>query len=951
MDQSNFSFIKPYQPSMYEFAARAESYVHSDPQSAMVKLRCFAEAFVGYIYRELQLPTYGAKKLAEKIENTAFVDAVEDCVVDKLTLIRLKGNKAAHPEHPNRVSTADALDLNKEAWFLSAWVFMAFHGGKVSDLPQYIAPKPIADKTNELETALLDKSSALEAALAELATLEQEQEQALTEIGELNEQLNQPRIEQIKSSGQEAVRQFDFESSATREKIRLEDMYAEYELTNGQAELVNQLDGVLSSRTDKVFLLRGYAGTGKTFITKGLTEYFKALRRNYVLSAPTGKAAKVIAAKTQSPAFTLHKTIYSFDDLTAFRVDDIAGTETYKLYSKLAVNELSADTVYIVDESSMISDVYNESEFFRCGSGHLLKDFLKFVNLDHNDHGKKIILIGDDAQLPPVGMPFSPALDAQYLAREYGLQTSEYELTEVVRQKGGSGVMKNAITMRNALKAKVFNKLDIDLSLPDVAHVEHADLVSRYLQSCDGKINAKSIVIAHSNADVAAYNRRIREEFFPGKPNEVSAKDKLMVINNSDHFGFFISNGDFGQVMQVYGEPELRHVPVRRKSEETGKVEELTIPLQFRDVRVRFRDIEGDIREFDAKIIETLLYSDYPALSSDQNKALYIDFCIRYPGLKRNSLEFKETLRSDPYFNALRVKFGYAITCHKAQGSEWENVFVKCKTHQNQMCADYFRWLYTAITRTSKQLYLLDEPHIRIGSGATVISSPGIDFAPNNTRQKPVETTLEPEAQKTPDYSSVPNGLAAAPNFGIPDTNIFLNGLLSLVRGLFSASGIEISDIEHHQYNEGYHLVRGSDSGRINIIYNSQCKLTSISAATDNPMTNDAQQLLAPLVGRLIANTQADNSKQWSFDDEFLNELHQGIESALSGADISVAGIKEQNFSQRYTFQRASDVAVIDIYYNKKKQVTKYSPLKNMSSSHDLLTETLHFLSEGLGNG
>lgn len=942
MDQSNFSFIKRYQPSLYELAARAESYVHSDPQSALVKLRCFAEAFVGYIYRELKLPTYGAKKLAEKIENAAFVDAVEDCVVDKLTLIRLKGNSAAHLHNPNGFSSAEALEVNQEAWFLAAWVFVAFHGGKVSDLPKYMPPKPASDKTNELEAALQSKSAALANALAELEAIEQQQEKALTEAGGQDEQPNQRRIEQIKASGQEAVRLFDFESSATRAKIRLADLYAEYELTDGQAELVKELQGFLSSPTDKVFLLKGYAGTGKTFITKGLTKYFKALRRNYVLSAPTGKAAKVLSTKTQCPAFTLHKTIYSFEGLSEFRVDELEGTETYKLYAKLAVNELSADTVFIVDESSMISDVYNESEFFRCGSGYLLKDFLKFVNLDHNDHGKKIIFIGDDAQLPPVGMSFSPALDPQYLAKEYDLKTNEFELTEVVRHKIESGVMNNAITMRNALKANVFNQLDIDLSLPDVKHVEHADLIDFYLQSCDRKINSRSIVIAHSNADVAAYNRRIREEFFPGQ-SEVCSKDKLMVISNSDHFGFFISNGDFGQVMRVNGETELRQVPIRRRSEETGQVEELIIPLRFRDVRVRFRDLEGDVQEFDAKIIETLLYSDSPTLSSDQNKAIYIDFCIRHPSLKRNSLEFKETLRTDPYFNALRVKFGYAITCHKAQGSEWENVFVKCKTHQNQMCADYFRWLYTAITRTSKQLYLLDEPHIRMGSGAKVVSSPGMDFAPTITAQKPFETR--------PKYSSVPKGPSAVKDFGISDTNMFLNGILRLVREALSTSGIEISAIEHHQYSEAYHLVRGAESGRINLIYNNQCKITSINVASDNPMTRDAQELLKPIVGRVIANTPADNSKQWSFGDEFLNDLHHAVERALAGSGISVTNVKEHNFAQRYTCQRASDVAVIDIFYNKKKQVTKYSPLKNMSSSNELLAETLDLLSQGLGNG
>ncbi|MBV5330259.1 MAG: AAA family ATPase, partial [Chlorobium sp.] len=168
-------------------------------------------------------------------------------------------------------------------------------------------------------------------------------------------------------------------------------------LNDGQAELVNRLARFLASKEESVFLLKGYAGTGKTFITKGLTEYFRAIGRNYVLTAPTGKASKVIARKTKSPAYTIHKTIYSFNDIAEYRDDGVDGTETFKFYAQIAVNGLSADTVFIVDEASMIPDVYQEAEFFRFGTGYLLTDFLKFVNLDHNDHSKKVIFIGDDA--------------------------------------------------------------------------------------------------------------------------------------------------------------------------------------------------------------------------------------------------------------------------------------------------------------------------------------------------------------------------------------------------------------------------------------------------------------------------------------------------------------------------------------------------------------------------
>jgi hypothetical protein len=266
-------------------------------------------------------------------------------------------------------------------------------------------------------------------------------------------------------------------------------------------------------------------------------------------------------------------------------------------------------------------------------------------------------------------------------------------------------------------------------------HVDHSDLITEYLQSCDHKINANSIIIAHTNADVAAYNRRIREEFFPGEL-QVCARDKVMATVNSDSHGFFISNGDFGQVRKVLADTETRAITLRRTSDDSGRVEETVVSLQFRRIEVGFRDLEGSVHFFEANIIENLLYSDATTLSSDESKALYLDFCIRHANLKADSLEFKETLRSDKYFNALRLKFGYSITCHKAQGSEWDHVFVKCKTHQSQLCAEYFRWLYTAITRTSKNLYLLEEPHIKLGSGIKVVSDPGIGLEDRDEKQR-----------------------------------------------------------------------------------------------------------------------------------------------------------------------------------------------------------------------
>jgi hypothetical protein len=958
MYTKNFRFLEQNQPEMAALCGSAEGYVHTDPQSAVVKLRCFAEVYVGFIYEELSLPTYGGKTFFELLDNSEFKNVIERCVVDKLHLIRMKGNKAAHPMG---VNAEEALGLLKEAYFLSAWIYLAYHGGHVEELPQYAEPQLKPAESDLLKSDLLQANEQLAQqaedlvqARSELDEAQKRQTEALQRLAASDVEVNQPRLVQLQEAGQRAVAGYDFEVEQTRDAISMADVFAEYELTDGQADLVKQLDGFLSGRDASVFLLKGYAGTGKTFITKGVTEYFRAIGRNYVLAAPTGKASKVIATKTKSPAYTIHKTIYSFKDIKEYTEDKLDGSETYKYYAELAVNDLPVDTVYIVDESSMIADVYSESEFFRCGSGYLLRDFLKFVNLDHNDHRKKVIFIGDDAQLSPVGMKTSPALNSAYLVEGYGLISTGYELTEVVRQKADSGVMQNATTLRQALKENVFNKLDFDLAYIDIAHVDHADLIGRYLESCNHKINAESIVIAHSNVDVAAYNRRIREEFFPGEL-KICTDDKVMATTNSDLYGFFISNGDFGQVRKVLADTESRTRTIKHKLVETGEVEEIIVPLAFRRVEVGFRDLEGKVHFFVANIIENLLYSDAKTLSSDENKALYLDFCFRHPGLKRGSLEFKEALRSDPYFNALRLKFGYAITCHKAQGSEWNHVFVKCKTqHQSQLCTEYFRWLYTAITRTAKQLYLLEEPHIKLGSGIKVVNNPGMSGA-DVAGKPPAQFDIGNSELSAPaiNYDAVaPIHRMPSVNddedFGIPSANRFLLVLLKEVQACLASTDVTIYDIHHHQYQEAYFFSRGSESVRVNITYNGRQKIASVAFPQPSGFGSELLEHLSPLKGRVLTSAASNGKAHAEFDDSFLNELHQRLLACASAADISITHVEEQQYSQRYWFRQSNETAVMDIYYNKKKQFTSCDPKKNLSNSGALLSQVVTLITEGL---
>lgn len=938
MNSKNFQPLKARWPHLYEHASFAERYAHTDPHTVAVKLRCFAEALVGFLYKELRLPSEASDGFFEKLKYPCFQDAVGEAVLQKLHALRMLGNKAAHG---GSMDAGTSLQLIEEAYLLGQWLCKTYSGDSLKSYPPYEPPaKPSELPTDSAGTAAA-LAEQLAAAKAELSRLEASEKDSQTQAAELGRALDETRLLEFKSASAKAAETIDFKAANTRRLVSIHDAFAGYSLTGGQEELVNRLERFLAGKTESVFLLKGYAGTGKTFITKGLTEYFRAIGRNYVLAAPTGKASKVIASKTKSPAYTIHKTIYSFTDITEYRDDDTDGTETFKFYAKLAVNSLSADTVYVVDEASMIADVYQEAEFFRFGTGYLLADFLKFVNLDHNDHSKKVIFIGDDAQLQPVGMNFSPALDAGYLYQKHNIRSTGFELSEVVRQKSESGVIANAIPLRKALQEKTFNQLIVDLGHPDVRKVEHADLMDRYLESCSGKISGESIVIAHSNSDVGDYNRRIREHFFPGCP-EVQQGDKVMSVSNSDAYGIFISNGDFGLIRQVLCGTEKRTVTLKRKSD-TGELEEIPVSLLFKDVVVGFKDLEGVSHFFKAKIIENLLYSKEIALSSDQNKALYLDFCIRNNNLRKQSTEFKHTLKADPYFNALRLKFGYAITCHKAQGSEWNNVFVKCKSHQSQLTADYFRWLYTAITRTAKNLYLLDPPNIRPWTDIRMVSNPAWDV---------VEVTKAVEAPATaPALRPQPapaSLLRASGTFGIPESATVLLSLLAEVRRLTEGKGISIEEVLHNQWQESYNFRREGELARVDISYTSRNKVSAVASRSLGGLGSELADLLSALKGRpLLAggNSAVANA---SFPKQFLNDFHEKVTGLCGASGITVQNVVEQQWSQRYSFAKDGAVAVYDVWYNGKDQFTKCQPVITACSPGPLVGVVGQLLTEGM---
>lgn len=421
------------------------------------------------------------------------------------------------------------------------------------------------------------------------------------------------------------------------------------------------------------FLLKGYAGTGKTTIISTLIKVLKNFGYKSVLLAPTGRAAKVMSGYSEKIALTIHKKIYK---QTA---DAFSGTLTFQRQKNYHDN-----TLFIVDEASMITD---DADF---GSRSLLADLVEFV---FENPGNKLMLVGDTAQLPPVGKELSPALDGDYLERTFYMSVFQEELKEVMRQDEQSGILFNATQLRNQLGAQATDIHITTRSYRDVFKMTGEKLEEGLRYAYDKYGTENSIILTRSNKSAVQYNEYIRR-VINFSEDELDAGDRLMVVRNNynildeDSPAGFIANGDFVELLKI------------RKTQEMHG-------FRFADVTLRLTDYEKQ-PEFDAKIFLDTLHSPSASMSAEDNKKLYESVQQDYFYIKSKK-DRVEALRKDPYLNALQVKFAYALTCHKAQGGQWSAVFIdQGYLPEEQINTEFVRWLYTAITRATDEVFLMN---------------------------------------------------------------------------------------------------------------------------------------------------------------------------------------------------------------------------------------------------
>lgn len=448
--------------------------------------------------------------------------------------------------------------------------------------------------------------------------------------------------------------------------------------TKEQAEAIRLFSKfLLGGNAMSAFILNGYAGTGKTSLVAALVKTLKMLNRQCVLLAPTGRAAKVLSQYTGVPAYTIHKKIYR---QKAFSEEP----------GQFSLNKnMHRNALFIVDEASMIANDGLSGSLF--GTGRLLDDLVTFVYAE--DTGCRLLFLGDTAQLPPVGEEASPALESEYL-RGYGLDVLECTLKEVVRQEHDSGILYNATTLRSEMEkeSNVFELPKIVTKFPDITPVKGAELIEQ-LENSYRKVGMdETIVICRSNKRAGIFNNGIRNTILY-REDELNSGDILMVAKNNYYWSTaiegldFIANGDIAVVKRV------------RKTQELYGFRFATVLLAFPDY--------GDV-EIEAKILLDTLQAETPALTSEQNRQLFYAILEDYADLPTKKQRYNK-IKEDPYYNALQVKYAYAVTCHKAQGGQWAHVYIdQGYVTKENLTPDYYRWLYTAFTRATEHLYLVN---------------------------------------------------------------------------------------------------------------------------------------------------------------------------------------------------------------------------------------------------
>ena len=673
-------------------------------------------------------------------------------------------------------------------------------------------------------------------------------------------------------------------------------------LTRQQQQVFDSIKEFMNGDAS-VFILRGYAGTGKTTMIKVIAEYL-IQSRDVHLMAPTGRAARVLAAKTDLPAMTIHKAIYEKACVVSKNVKDVAESE-FKFIFPVHKNEHGGKIVAIVDESSMVCSRKIEHELFEFGTDNLMEDLLDFVR---PDFGGKVIFVGDPAQLPPVCENVSNALRAGYF-EERGLKVVEAELTEVLRQKGDSIILKNAMMIRDLLKKEKRNCLVFEEKENDVETVSPDNFLSKYLDYRKQSGKHDSVVICYSNRAASKYNSDIRKSLYGGDV-PLKVNDILLITQNNYRLGRM--NGEFVPVLEI-GARTQQSAPVYAQVGSERK--RINITINFVQVVVP----DGDGNPMLCMLIEDLLTSDKASLSIDENRALYINFCMRNPHLKQGTQAFADALMSDVYYTAIRAKYGYAVTGHKCQGGEWGKVFVDY-TDRTGLNDDSLRWAYTATTRAQKTLYVTNLPHV----------TPFDKF-----RIEPIQkcSNMPPECRIIGDAAPTP--------FHAENTENYLKAKCQCIMHNMDGTPYSILSVTSKPYMEVYQIQTPNGIDRFDLRY----KEGGIFLPAVPISRNEHTQLVLMLLNdeRILPFVFI-----YTPSDDIHERLYNMIRSACDGLSVQITNVVEhpEKYCVDYYMRTSGSYSYIKVYMDKHGFITYAKPMSMLGPEDEELSALINEIND-----
>lgn len=664
--------------------------------------------------------------------------------------------------------------------------------------------------------------------------------------------------------------------------------------TSSQQAAIDAFQSFLGS-DEQVFMLRGAAGTGKTTLVAEFLKILDTAKRASKLMAPTGRAAYIIGHKTGREATTIHRGIYGLSKLKSTSSDheeeDYGGLH---LCFGLSKNDDPLSEVYFVDESSMVSDSFSENEAFSFGSGCLLTDLFEYAC------GRKIVFIGDYAQLPPVGMNFSPALDKDYIENKFGCKVRDVTLREVMRQAAGSVMLSNAAKIRENIENKTFIEFKLDNGADTAS--EDDDLLKPYFELSPEKPGVRSAIIAYSNKQALDYNLAVRRHYYGEEAPRLMHGDLLMVCRNNYAYAYELFNGNIVQVEACQPDDEVERRNVRVK---LGRDRIESVELIFRKATIRFAH-NGQAASLSVMLLDNFLDDKSGSVGGLLARALIADFNNRLPdNLKTRHNEIRRLLRSkgpltaeqkelckvynermlkDPYYNALICKYGYAMTCHKAQGGEWDNVFVDMCRFGGTANEDYFRWAYTALTRASKKIW-----HYR---------SPDFNYISNLVVEE-----IKPSSRiQVSNYS------------GDAD---FLDARFKRILTRAQEAGLQVAEDRSKSYQ---HIITftddKSDTATFQLWYNAKGY-----SAKDILISSTSEELLS-LCRPIIDASYAPDSVPFSAPGRpFAEKLVAFIRSQLEETDIQLLDIRQDSYQDMFHL-KTDGIAQVGLFYTDKGNYT-----------------------------